>query len=163
MSEPITNSKKKSKQNKKKSVQLNSVQQNSTSTDDNIVYDTKKNKEMTAYIIVNESLGMSKGKIASQSAHAILDVHRFLLRNNIEHSRWTSYGEKIVVVKASESQLKLFLSSYENKIPDINKFNLFPIYDAGKTEVESGSLTVIASTPITDDVKPDFIRELKLL
>lgn len=120
-------------------------------------------KEMSAYIIVNESLGMSKGKIASQSAHGILAMNRFLLNNNIDHKKWLSNGEKIVVVKASNDLINQLLIDYNEKIPSVNTFNLFPIHDAGRTEVESGSLTVLTSTPITDDKKPEFIKQLKLL
>ena len=131
---------------------------------DNALSDiSSSSKEMTAYIIVNESLGMSKGKIASQSAHGILAMNRFLLANSINHSKWLSNGEKIVVVKASNDIINHLLAEYEEKIPTSNTFNIFPIHDAGRTEVESGSLTVLASTPITDDKKPDIIKELKLL
>ena len=131
---------------------------------DNVLSDiSSTSKEMTAYIIVNESLGMSKGKIASQSAHGILAMNRFLLANGINHSKWLSNGEKIVVVKASNDLINQLLDEYDEKIPSSNTFNLFPIHDAGRTEVESGSLTVLASTPITDDKKPDIIKQLKLL
>jgi PTH2 family peptidyl-tRNA hydrolase len=128
---------------------------------------SKKNtlelKEMSAYIIVNDTLKMSKGKIASQSAHGILSMHRFLLGNNINHLKWLSNGEKIVVVKTSQEHMQTLLSEYNDKLPTPNTLNLFPIYDAGRTEVESGSLTVIVSTPISDDKKPDWLKELKLL
>jgi len=139
---------------------------------DNIINETTHNvtthnvttsKEMTAYIIVNESLNMSKGKIASQSAHGILEVYRFLLCNKIDYSKWINYGEKIVVIKASSEQINEYLSLYNEKIGSTNSFNLFPIYDAGRTEVENGSLTVLASTPVTEDKKPEFIKKLKLL
>lgn len=132
-------------------------------SDNTISVTSTNSKEMTAYIIVNESLGMSKGKIASQSAHGILAMNRFMVGNNINHSKWLSNGEKIVVVKASNDIINQLLTEYEEKIPSTNTFNLFPIYDAGRTEVESGSLTVLTSTPITDDKKPDIIKQLKLL
>lgn len=129
----------------------------------NINLSTSNSKEMTAYIIVNDSLGMSKGKIASQSAHGILAMNRFLLGNNINHLKWITNGEKIVVVKASNDLINQLLTDYNEKIPSINTFNLFPIYDAGRTEVLIGSLTVLTSTPITDDKKPEWIKHLKLL
>lgn len=128
---------------------------------------SKKNnsepKEMSAYIIVNDTLKMSKGKIASQSSHGVLSMHRFLFSNNINHLKWLSNGEKIVVVKSSQENMEQLLLEYSDKLPNPNTLNLFPIYDAGRTEVESGSLTVIASTPISDDKKPEWLKELKLL
>ena len=117
----------------------------------------------TIYIIVNESLNMSKGKIASQVAHGILEVHRFLLTNNIDHNSWLKNGEKIVILKTSQKTMEELVFEYDDKIAKQNIFNLFPIYDAGKTEVESGSLTVLTSTPISDDKLPKFIKMLKLL
>ena len=124
---------------------------------------SSESKDMSAYIIVNETLKMSKGKIASQSAHGILSMHRFLLANNINHIKWLSIGEKIVVVKTSQDVMKKLLIEYNEKLINSNTLNLFPIFDAGRTEVESGSLTVIVLTPISDDKKPDWLKELKLL
>jgi PTH2 family peptidyl-tRNA hydrolase len=123
------------------------------------------NKEYTAYLIINDDLKMSKGKIASQSAHAILNVHRFMASNGMENKAWSNHGEKIVVLRASELIIRQLLTEYGeliiNKKKD--KLNVFPVYDAGRTEVESGSLTVLATTPITDSSKPDILRILKLL
>jgi PTH2 family peptidyl-tRNA hydrolase len=122
-----------------------------------------KSNEFTSYIIVNSDLHMSKGKIASQSAHAILNVYRFMANNSINKVQWEQTGEKIIVLKASYNEIKQILSYYEEHIPGQNKLNVFPVYDAGKTEVAEGSLTVLATTPITDDIKPDFLKQLKLL
>jgi peptidyl-tRNA hydrolase len=118
---------------------------------------------MSVYIFVNEELNMSKGKIVSQAGHAILEMHRFLINNNIDHSKWTNSGEKIVTVKISKQMINNLLIDYNDKLIKPNTFNIFPIYDAGRTEVEPGSLTVIVSTPISNDKKPDFIKKLKLL
>ena len=127
--------------------------------------DSSSCKEYTAYLIINEDLKMSKGKIASQSAHAILNVHRFMSSNGMENKAWENRGEKIVVLKASELIIKQLLTEYGeliiNKKKD--KLNVFPVYDAGRTEVDPGSLTVLATTPITDGSKPDILRILKLL
>jgi PTH2 family peptidyl-tRNA hydrolase len=120
-------------------------------------------KEYTAYLIVNDDLKMSKGKIASQSAHAILNVHRYILSNGIRNETWEDNGEKIVVLKSSSEIIRNLMKEYSDHIPKKNKLNIFPIYDAGKTEIDPGSLTVIATTPITDDIKPDILRTLKLL
>ena len=117
---------------------------------------------MTSYIIINNDLIMSKGKITSQVAHAILEVHRFLLSNNINHDKWLSNGEKIVVLKSNSKIIENILLEYNEKIPKENIFNIFPIYDAGKTQIKENSLTVIASTPISNDKIPEIIKTLKL-
>lgn len=118
---------------------------------------------MTSYIIVNNELNMSKGKIASQVAHGILEVHRFLILNNINHDRWLLNGEKIIVLKANSKIIKNIIEEFNDKIPKDNIFNIFPIYDAGKTEIKENSLTVIASTPVSNDKIPDIIKTLKTL
>ena len=120
-------------------------------------------KEMVSYIIVNNDLNMSKGKIASQVAHGILDVHRFLLSKNISHDQWSNNGEKIVVVKTGQSNILNIYRQFQDQIPEKNTFNVFPIYDAGRTEVATGSLTILACTPISSDKVPDEIKILKLL
>lgn len=114
-------------------------------------------------IIVNNDLHMSKGKIAAQSAHAILAMYRFVKSNNINIRNWENSGEKIIVLKSTEKELKQILNEYSEHIIKDNTLNFFPIYDAGKTEVEPNSLTIIASAPITNDKIPDWINRLKLL
>ena len=66
-------------------------------------------------------------------------------------------------MKISKQLINDLLKEYNDKLIKPNTFNIFPIYDAGRTEVEAGTLTIIASTPITDDKRPEFIGKLKLL
>jgi len=119
--------------------------------------------EMTSYLIINNDLNMSKGKIASQVAHGILDVHRFLLYNKIDHDKWLKNGEKIVALKTDKKTIDFLLKEYGESIIRENTFNVFPIYDAGRTQIVEGSLTVLACTPVTQDKIPDEIKKLKLL
>jgi len=119
-------------------------------------------KEYSAYLIINDDLKMSKGKIASQCAHAILNVHRFMLSTKTRNESWEFNGEKIVALKASGVVIRQLLEEYGEPIPN-SRLNVFPVYDAGRTEVEAGSLTVLATTPITNDIKPDILNMLKLL
>lgn len=120
------------------------------------------NNDPTLYIIINHSIKMTIGKIASQIGHGIIKVHTFLLNNNINHSNWLNNGEKIVVLKADHQIMRSLIDNYEIKIIKQNTINIFPIYDAGKTQVESNSLTIIITTPITDDKVPEIIKKLKL-
>ena len=119
--------------------------------------------EPAVYVIVNESLQMSKGKIAAQTAHGILKMNRFLIANNINHDNWLKTGEKIVVLKASKQIIDEIMSSYNEYIPVGNVLNMFPIFDAGRTQVEPGSLTVIVTNPINADKKTKLLDNLKLL
>ena len=125
---------------------------------------TYSSKEYTAYLIVNDDLKMSKGKIASQCAHAILDVHRFMMKSEkVRNETWEHNGEKIVALKASSTNIHDLMKEYGDRILDKKKLNVFPVYDAGRTEVVAGSLTVLATSPITDDIKPEILKSLKLL
>lgn len=66
--------------------------------------------------------------------------------------RWKRDGQKKVVLKASEKQLRDYLD-------DDNQ--LFSIVDEGLTQIPSGSLTVIATIPSTK--YNETFKDLKLL
>lgn len=68
-----------------------------------------KDNEVIQYIIVRTDLGMSRGKIAAQVAHAAVECYRKLLRKMTEekmfkgesehifptiHNKWTNSGTK---------------------------------------------------------------------
>ena len=108
-------------------------------------------------------MNMSKGKLISQISHGMLEVYRFLNENKIDFSGWTNNGEKIVVLKTNNKNIEKILNEFQDKIPKINTLNIFPIYDEGKTQVSEGSLTVLTTTPISDDKKPVIFNKFKLL
>jgi len=121
------------------------------------------NNDPTVYIIVNTSIAkMSIGKIASQIAHGVFALHNFLLDHNIDHNRWLINGEKIVVLKSDFQSMNSLIDEYEIKILKSNCVNIFPIFDAGRTQIEPNSLTILISTPITDDKVPEIIKSMKL-
>ena len=109
-------------------------------------------KEMVSYIIVNNDLNMSKGKIASQVAHGILDVHRFLLSKNISHDQWSNNGEKIVVVKTGQSNILNIYRQFQDQIPEKNTFNVFPIY-----------ILFLILIPPFNVIPPPFVNDVQSL
>lgn len=92
-------------------------------------------------LLVNCSLGMSPGKVASQCVHAALGATR--TSDPGSTSEWTHTGEKVVALEVqSEDQMQGLLDSARSL-----NLNSFACHDAGRTEVESGTRTVCAIGP----------------
>lgn len=120
--------------------------------------------ELACYLIVNSSLKMSKGKIGSQCGHAISSLFQVVSRKNKWFKEWLSQGEPIICLKASNDELIDLVKEYGlNSKTNFNHLWGISIYDAGKTEVKDGSLTVFALRPIAKSVRPKWLTNLKLL
>jgi PTH2 family peptidyl-tRNA hydrolase len=108
------------------------------------------------YIIVNSELGMGKGKIASQVGHAVQQLVEELVRSEYVYNpkitradqenyrKWKDGGTAKIVLKASEEHLRRLAADPTS----------CAIYDAGKTQIASGSLTVVGFLPRLD--RKDF-------
>jgi PTH2 family peptidyl-tRNA hydrolase len=139
------------------------------------------------YLIVNETLGMSIGKTAAQTAHAAqyLMVQYYVLKEESAflvkriqsetdetfiHALQTSYadkGRKISIVgewlKVGVRKVVLKANAKEwKKIKEA-----FPqhalVVDAGLTEIEPGSETVIGLWPMRKSQVPKVIQRLQVL
>lgn len=111
--------------------------------------------------VVNSELKMSTGKIAAQVGHATLGLYRFI-QDNQEYKtgldQWEKSGCKKVVVKGNNVRQLLDLKkrAYELHIANIM------VHDAGKTQVDPGSLTVFALFGKNEQIDP-LTGGLKLL
>ena len=112
--------------------------------------------ELTQYLIVNSSLGMNKGKIAAQCAHASVSVLAKVDRDVLEE--WMANGMKKIVLKiaSTEELLALFEKAKRNHPCAL-------ITDAGKTQIAPGSKTVFACGPIAETEGEKLFKDLKLL
>ena len=112
---------------------------------------------MKMAFIVNSSLNMGKGKIASQVAHgAVMSALKYNQRDGF--STWLGEGQPKIVVKADEAELE--------RISKLVKFERFPfteVFDAGHTQVEAGSFTVLAIGPSSNKKIDGLIGHLKLI
>ena len=118
--------------------------------------------ELAMYIFVNIDLKMDKGKICSQVGHVVQLVTEEIIRKSYESKKlldccarytdWNNNGSAKIVLKATETKL------LELKECDESRY----IYDAGKTQIKSGSLTVVAFYP-NYKKRMDFVKEYKLL
>ena len=135
---------------------------------------------LVMYLVVRESLNMSIGKIAAQTGHAVGMLYRkFLLdRDYVIHiedmdsfcygpirvdqnkmsnynlfDSWQKSNHRKVVLKADEKEwIKL------KELPDS-----VLIVDAGFTELEPNTETVIGFWPMYKDQAPKIIKRLQLL
>jgi peptidyl-tRNA hydrolase, PTH2 family len=112
--------------------------------------------ELAQYIIVNASLGMNKGKIAAQVAHAAVSVLDKADRTTV--SEWKTFGMKKIVLKVSSTEelIELF-EKVKRKLP------CALITDAGRTQIEAGSKTCFACGPIEENEGTKYFAHLKLL
>lgn len=119
---------------------------------------------MRQYIIVNESLDMSPGKVAAQVAHATTGYAVNIGINGTFNSfteflLWFErHKQRKVVVKMSGHDLKYLPEMLIGLgIP------FYAVYDTGANEVPAGSLTAIAIGPQHRELLPKWFAKLRLL
>jgi PTH2 family peptidyl-tRNA hydrolase len=124
------------------------------------------------YLIVKESLGMSAGKIAAQCAHASqMMLLKYMEFERYEHStklppfsrevydsitEWLDNSFRKVVLRASDSEWNKIKEQYPEK-------RRITVVDAGLTEVDPGTETVIGLFPMRKSVVPKVIKRLQVL
>ncbi|RSL97679.1 hypothetical protein CEP52_010752 [Fusarium oligoseptatum] len=122
-------------------------------------------EECKLVLVVRTDLGMTKGKIAAQCSHATLACYKTPLRapaNSPQRkilSRWERLGQaKIAVqVKSQEEMLELRRKARSLGI------TAEVIQDAGRTQIEAGSMTVLGVGPAPRSVVDQVTGGLKLL
>jgi peptidyl-tRNA hydrolase, PTH2 family len=110
-------------------------------------------------ILVRNDLKMGKGKIAAQSAHACLEAYKkALIKNPHEVILWEQSGmEKVVLKVNSKEELLQYFEAMKKKIPTAL------IKDAGRTQINPGEPTCIASGPAKETELDKYTAKLKLL
>ncbi|KAM4075501.1 hypothetical protein ACJW30_10G172000 [Castanea mollissima] len=117
-------------------------------------------QELKMVLVVRQDLKMKSGKIASQCAHAatgmyaeLMQSHRSLLR------QWEQCGQpKIVVTCRNQQEMNKLMEAAENiGLPT------FVVADAGRTQVLSGSKTVLAVGPGPKESVDSVTGKLPLL
>lgn len=136
------------------------------------------------YLIVRKSLNMSAGKTAAQCAHAsqmltikyfeqklkqktnfgfigktnlitgtqVIDEHAMLNQNMFEE--WLDKSFRKVVLVANDSQFQRMKDMVPNHVV---------VVDAGLTEIEPGSETVIGLWPMLKSKRPKLVEKLQVL
>jgi len=116
-----------------------------------------KEREVKQVIIIRTDLEMGKGKMIAQACHASLEAYK--KANSKIKSLWKNYGYKKVVlkVKSLEELMSIYEQIKKTKIPHAL------IIDAGKTQLEKGTITCLAIGPYFSDEIDKFTGHLKLL
>lgn len=120
------------------------------------------------YFVVNTTLKMGKGKIAAQVGHAVETLVEDLLKKpNQDYVNWKNSLRRKVVLKASEEEIQGFLDEASRAVKKgeekIDNESFITVRDAGLTQVEPGSLTVLGFVPMEGRTRPEFLKNLKLL
>lgn len=112
--------------------------------------------ELVQYIIVNAGLGMNKGKIAAQCAHASVSVLDKVDEETV--FEWKTSGMKKIVLKVKTTEE--LLETFENAK---RKLPCALITDAGHTQIAPGSKTAFACGPVEEEEGKKYFGHLKLL
>ena len=108
--------------------------------------------------LIRKDLNMGKGKIAAQVGHASLGLFLKVSKTNPKIAEFWSqqnFPKKFYfVLNEDDMDEKLFISKELN-------LNIKKIRDAGRTQIPSGSATVAAIGPITEDIIPSIVGTLK--
>lgn len=123
------------------------------------------------YLIVRESLNMSIGKTAAQCAHAaqILTIRYFdpIVENDIFILGLDEEKQKLFKEWLLSSFRKVVLRADEKEwIKLKNEFspnNISLVIDAGLTELEPGTETVIGLAPMRKSQVPKLVKRLQVL
>ncbi|KAG9023556.1 hypothetical protein FRB95_012912 [Tulasnella sp. JGI-2019a] len=117
-------------------------------------------EECKLVLVVRSDLGMTKGKIAAQCGHATLACYKALEKTNpalLKH--WEHIGQAKVALRCdSEDELLLLQATAQS-------LNLCArvIRDAGRTQIASGSQTVLGIGPGPVKLINQVTGKLKLL
>lgn len=122
--------------------------------------ETKDNDYDTVmYFFVNNDLGMGKGKIGGQVGHAVQHlIETLVVYPTAEYKEWKTALCRKIVLKATEAQLNDIIDKWGGKNND-----MYVVHDAGRTQIASGSMTVVGFAPkYVCNVPPEW-KDFKLL
>ncbi|QGA67844.1 peptidyl-tRNA hydrolase Pth2 [Sulfolobus sp. E11-6] len=115
-------------------------------------------------IVVRSDIKMGKGKIAAQVAHAAVSLVISII--NSDNSRWKEWlnewlqkGQPKIVVKANSLD-EIILRSKKAETMNL-PFSI--IEDAGKTQLEPGTITCLGIGPAPESLIDPITGDLKLL
>tara|TARA_B100000029_G_scaffold507830_1_gene593299 strand:+ start:1330 stop:1683 length:354 start_codon:yes stop_codon:yes gene_type:complete len=103
--------------------------------------------EYKLVVVVRTDLGISKGKIAAQVAHAAVNCALKSKKSDSTNFRkWFDEGQKKVVVKGENESTLRTLQQYARESGIVSSI----VTDAGLTEIPSGTVTCLGIGPATE-------------
>ena len=116
--------------------------------------------EYKLVIVVRTDLGISKGKMAAQVAHAAVNCSLKSKKSDLlNFKRWHSEGQKKVVVKGTNESLLRKLQQHARDIGLTSSL----VSDAGLTEVPPGTVTCLGIGPASESNIDQITGNLALL
>jgi len=110
-------------------------------------------------LVVRTDVGMGKGKAAAQCAHAAVMCYKKALREAPEMvDRWEGMGVTKVCVKVDSEEQLLNLATHAREAGVV--FGV--VRDAGRTQIASGTVTVLGIGPAPIEVVQEITGHLKL-
>ncbi|KAK5704936.1 hypothetical protein LTR97_002047 [Elasticomyces elasticus] len=119
-------------------------------------------EECKLVLVVRKDLGMSPGKIGAQCGHATLACYKTLVRANPRHpvlQQWEDYGQAKVALKIDSEEDMLMLQAQAISLGLCAQV----IHDAGRTQIASGSATVLGIGPAPKSKIDEVTGHLRLL
>ncbi|GIY95339.1 peptidyl-tRNA hydrolase 2, mitochondrial [Caerostris extrusa] len=111
-------------------------------------------------LVVQNGLKMGKGKMAAQCAHASVMAYQHCVVNSPQTlKKWLRSGQRKVVVKVESEEALMELAVKARKAGLIVSL----VCDAGRTQIPSGSRTVLAVGPGQESLIDKITGHLKLL
>ena len=122
----------------------------------------------TIYYVVNTSLKMSAGKVAAQCCHVNTEIVLLMERQSKLpqiYREWRNTGETTIVLRANDEEFTAIFNEFNGMRTDSSFARPIMLYqtDAGRTQVEPGTITVLGFTPMHKDSAPESLKKLKLL
>ncbi|KAF4931766.1 Peptidyl-tRNA hydrolase 2 [Colletotrichum viniferum] len=126
------------------------------------------NEECKLVLVVRTDLGMTKGKMAAQASHATLACYKSLSKAATRDpssaaakilSRWERLGQAKIAVQIKDQNEMLELMGKARSLGITAEV----IADAGRTQIEAGSLTVLGVGPAPKGLVDQVTSHLKLL
>jgi len=114
-------------------------------------------KEVKQVIVIRTDLEMGKGKMISQACHACLEAYKKASPKIKNLWKYFGYKKVILKVKSLEELMEIYEKVKKTKIPHAL------IIDAGKTQLEKGTITCLAIGPYYSEEIDKFTGNLKLL
>ncbi|XP_055631701.1 probable peptidyl-tRNA hydrolase 2 [Toxorhynchites rutilus septentrionalis] len=116
--------------------------------------------EYKMILVVRNDLKMGKGKIAAQCGHAAVGAYEGASKKTPTILRkWQHTGQAKIAVKVDSEQQMMEVY----KTAKANNLNCCLIRDAGRTQIEPNSKTVLAIGPAPNEVIDLITGHLKLL
>lgn len=111
-------------------------------------------------LVIRADLKLTKGKTASQAAHAAVMCFKKTFENNPKlASVWLNVGQPKIVLKVDTLEDLESLKSLAKEAGVTTSM----VHDAGRTQIASGTATCLGLGPDYDEKLDKLVKHLKLL